>query len=138
MGKFLGSLTFQSEYFSEEVLKEKKGKMILPKQLKVELTHKEFKTPIGDGIPFGVVYLEITLFDLDSGEIDIRQAYNVVEASHMFRALAKEYGYSDEFVQKANAIVTDGIPKIKKVLYYLKKNGVYDGLKDVEQMKVQE
>lgn len=137
MSKCIASLTFQTEYYSAETLSEKKG-MILPKQLKIELSHKAFLTPIGGGIPFGVVYLEITHFDLDSGEVEIRQAYNLAEARQAFRYFAKLYGYIDKFAEDAEASLIGQVNRIKKVLHSLNSNGMYTGLEDFKKMKTVE
>lgn len=137
MSKCIASLTFQTEYYSAETLSEKKG-MILPKQLKIELSHKAFLTPIGGGIPFGVVYLEITHFDLDSGEIEIRQAYNLVEACQAFRYFANLYDYTDKFAEDAEASLIGQVNRIKKVLHSLNSNGMYTGLEEFKKMKTVE
>lgn len=137
MSKCIASLTFQTEYFSAETLSEKKG-MILPKQLKIEISHKAFLTPIGGGIPFGVVYLEITHFDLDSGDVEIRRAYSLQEAVEAFELIAEDYGYINKFAEDAKASLMGQVNRIKKVLHSLNSNGMYTGLDDFKKMKTVE
>lgn len=125
MGKFLGSLTFQTEYFTE-----KKEGMTLPKYLTVSVCHKGVRTPIGGGIPFGIVYFDITHYDLDSGDVELLTATSMTDASACFEYLANQYGYNQEFVKEAEKLITDGEDKIRKKLYFLNKGGVYKGLED--------
>lgn len=125
MGKLLGSLTFQTEYFSE-----KKEGMTLPKCLTISVCHKGFTTPIGGGIPFGIVYLDITHYDLDSGDVESVQAKNMIEATTFFKYLTNLYGYNKQFAEDCEKLITDGANVIRKKMHFLDKGGVYKGLEE--------
>lgn len=130
MVKLIASLTFQSEYFSEEVLKEKKG-MTLPKQIKVELVSKTFITPIGGGTPFGTVFFEVTHFDLEDGSVEDERAYSLKDLMKTIRAMQKFYGYTDKFTEDLVDDLAKDLHKAKNSVYNLYKKGVYSGLEDL-------
>ena len=135
MRKSIFNLTFQSEYFSEAKKNELKGQMILPKHVTIRFECKGFATPIGRGIPFGVVYFELQHYDLNDYGVDIERADTLKDLLKTIKAWQRFYGYTDEWSEEITASVLEALPKVNKKLHFLNKKGVYIGLEDLNEVQ---